>query len=116
MVDPAGRCHGAGMHTTEDSIRVIEAARTVEVVAFSPDGDPLAYVAISKSEALALVASPVAMGHRFRAVLATAGRVFVEAVDVGVLWSLRYTKTNLGADSGAFGVGRFVSGGSSIIT
>ena len=68
------------MQTTEESIRVIETAHTVELMAFSPDADPLAMVPIAKSEALALIAMPVTMGHRFRASAVGAGRVFVEAV------------------------------------
>lgn len=68
------------MQTTEESIRLIETARTVELMAFSPDGDPLALVPIGKPEALALIALPTSMGHRFRASAVGAGRVFVEAV------------------------------------
>ncbi|MEN9677143.1 MAG: hypothetical protein RIS76_3039 [Verrucomicrobiota bacterium] len=44
---------------SETSCRLIETAQTVEPMAFSPDGDPLALVAISKSEALQLIALPV---------------------------------------------------------
>lgn len=71
------------MHTTAESFRLIEAAQSVELMAFSPDGDPLAMVPIAKSEALALIAMPVTMGHRFRASHVGEGRVFVEAVEAG---------------------------------
>ncbi len=47
MNDPACRRHCAGMHTTEESFLLIESARTVELMAFSPDGDPLAMVRIA---------------------------------------------------------------------
>lgn len=71
------------MQTTEESIRLIETARTVELMAFSPDGDPLAMVPIAKSEALALITMPVTMGHCFRAALVESGPVFIEAVPMG---------------------------------
>ena len=50
-------------------------------MAFSPDGDPLAMVPIAKSEALALIAIPVTMGHVFRAASVAEGRMFLEAID-----------------------------------
>lgn len=73
------------MQTTEESVRLIESARSVELMAFSRDGDPLAMVPIAKSEALALIAMPVTMGHVFRAALVGVGegRVFVEGVRWG---------------------------------
>lgn len=80
IVDPACRWHGAGIHTTEESIRLIETAETVELMAFSPDGDPLAMVAIAKPEALTLIGMPVTMAHAFPASHVGAGRVFGEAV------------------------------------
>lgn len=81
MVDHAFRCHGAAMQTTEESVRLIQIAQTVELMAFSPDGDPLALAPIAKAEALALIAMPVTMGHIFRASRVRDGRVFVEAVE-----------------------------------
>ena len=81
MVVAPCRCHGAGMQTTEQSVRLIETAQTVELMAFSPDGDPLAMVPIAKSEAQALIAMPVTMGHGFWASVVNGGRVFVEAID-----------------------------------
>ncbi len=69
------------MQTTEESIRLIETAHTVELMAFSPDGDPLAMVPVSKVEALTLIAMPVTMGHVFRSSQIGAGRVFVEAAE-----------------------------------
>ena len=42
----------SAVQTTEESIRLIETARTVELIAFSPDGDPLAMVPVAKSAAL----------------------------------------------------------------
>ena len=44
-------------------------------MAFSPDRDPLALVPIAKSEALALIAMPVTMGHVFRASAAGEGGI-----------------------------------------
>lgn len=82
MVDHAFRCHGAALQTTEESVRLIQIAQTVELMAFSPDGDPLALVPIAKPEALALIAMPVTMGHIFLASQVRDGRVFVEAVDI----------------------------------
>ncbi len=76
MVDASCRCHGGGTHTTEESFRLIETARTVELMAFSPDGDPLVMVPISKSEAMRLVSLPPMMGHAFRAARDKGGRVF----------------------------------------
>lgn len=81
MVAPLVRVHGVGMRTTEESIRLIETAATVELMAFSRDGDPLAMVPIAKSEALALVAMPVTMGQVLRTTLVEGGRVFVEPVE-----------------------------------
>ena len=69
------------MQTTEESIRLIETARTVELMAFSPYGDPLAMVPIAKCEALTLIGMPLTMGHRFRASHVGEGRVFVEAAE-----------------------------------
>jgi hypothetical protein len=69
------------MNTIEESLRLIEAARTVELMASSPDGDPLAMVPIAKREALTLITLPVTMRHVFRASAAGAGRVFVKAVE-----------------------------------
>ena len=70
------------MHTTAESFRLIEAAQSVELMAFSPDADPLAMVPIAKSEALALIAMPVTMGHVFRESVVNGGRVFVEPAEV----------------------------------
>jgi len=81
MVVPACRRHGGGMHTTEESFRLVETARTLELMAFSPDVDPLALVRIAKPEALALIAMPATMGHVFRASHVGKGRVFVEAFE-----------------------------------
>lgn len=67
--------------TTEESFRLIETAQSVELMAFSPDGDPLATVPSAKSEALALIAMPVTIGHVFRASQAGVRRVFLEAID-----------------------------------
>lgn len=50
-------------------------------MAYSPDGDPLAYVEIAKPEALKLIGMPASMGHVFRAVRGLGGRWFVEAVE-----------------------------------
>lgn len=82
MIDHACRCHGTGVQTTDESFRLIKTAQSVELMAFSPNGDPLAMVPIAKSEALALIAMPVTMGHVFRASVANGGRVFVEAAEV----------------------------------
>lgn len=62
------------------AIRLIETAETVELMAFSPDADPLAMVTIARAEALTLIGMPVTMAHVFRASHVVAGRVFVEAV------------------------------------
>lgn len=49
--------------------------------AYSPDGDPLAYVEIAKGEAVKLIGMPASMGHVFPAERVTVGgRVFVVAV------------------------------------
>ncbi|MEN9678166.1 MAG: hypothetical protein RIS76_4062 [Verrucomicrobiota bacterium] len=69
------------MHSTAEFLRLIETVQTVELTAFSPDGDPLAMVPIGKPEALALIGMPVTMGHVFRASHVGEGRVFVEAVE-----------------------------------
>lgn len=81
MVAAVLRRHRVGMHTTEESVRLIETAQIVELMAFSPDGDPLAMVPIAKAEALTLIAMPVTMGHVFRAASVAEGRVFLEAID-----------------------------------
>jgi hypothetical protein len=74
--------HSVAMNSrTEFSIQIVNAALTVEILAFSPDGDPLAMVPIAKCEALALIAMPVTMGHVFRAPHVGNGRVFVEAIE-----------------------------------
>ncbi len=86
MVDPACRCHAFGMRSIEESIRLIETAQTVELMASSRDGDPLAMVPIAKSDALPLIAMPLiamppSMRHVFRAAHVGNGRVFVEAIE-----------------------------------
>ena len=51
-----------------------------DIVAYSPDGDPLALVEISKEEAARLVSLPEAMGPVFRATVQPGGQVYVEVV------------------------------------
>ncbi|MFO1458206.1 MAG: hypothetical protein U1G08_02285 [Verrucomicrobiota bacterium] len=52
------------------------------LVAYSPDGDPLALVEISREEAARLVSLPEAMGHLFHAAERKGGEVHIEAVPV----------------------------------
>lgn len=59
-------------------IRIINGAMTVDVLVFSPDGDPLATVEISKAEGMRLVSLPMMVVHVFRATRESGGRVFVE--------------------------------------
>ena len=74
--------HGPGMHAmSEMSVRLIQEAATVEILLFSPDGDPLAMVEVSKAEAVRLVNLPPCMGHVFRAAREARGIVFVEPVE-----------------------------------
>lgn len=68
------------MHSrTLESLVAIGTARTVLLVAYSPDGDPLALVEISREEAARLVSLPEAMGHVFRATVQPSGQVYIEA-------------------------------------
>lgn len=67
------------MHSkTLESLVAIGTARTVLFVAYSPDGDPLALVEISKEEAARLVSLPEAMGHVFRATIRPGSHVCIE--------------------------------------
>ena len=71
------------MHSrTLESLVTIGTARTLLLVAYSPDGDPLALVEISREEAARLVSLPEAMGHVFRAAERKGGEVHIEAVPV----------------------------------
>jgi hypothetical protein len=71
------------MHSrTLESLVAIGTARTVLLVAYSPDGDPLALVEISRDEAARLVSLPKAMGHVFEATVQPGGHVHIEAADV----------------------------------
>ena len=68
------------MHSrTLESLVAIGTAKTVLLVAYSPDGDPLALVEISREEAARLVSLPEAMGHVFRATVQPGGQVCIEA-------------------------------------
>ena len=74
------------MHSnTLESLVAIGTARTALLVAYSPDGDPLALVEISKEEAARLVSLPEAMGHVFRATVRPGSNVCIEAtVEYGI--------------------------------
>ena len=68
------------MHSkTLESLVAIGTAKTVLLEAYSPDGDPLALVEISKEEAARLVSLPEAMGHVFRATVRPGSQVCIEA-------------------------------------
>ena len=63
------------------SVRLIRGATTVEVLLFTPTGDPPALVAVSKDEAVRLVNLPPAMGYVFRAAREAGGLVAIQPVE-----------------------------------
>ncbi|MBL9172426.1 MAG: hypothetical protein JNL10_02725 [Verrucomicrobiales bacterium] len=70
------------MHPWSESYsRMIYQAEAVDLSLFSPDGDSLGIVEISKLEALRLVCLPMNLGHVYRAAAEpVAGRVLIETV------------------------------------
>lgn len=66
---------------SESSSRMIYQSEAVDLSLFSPDGDALGIVEISKLEALRLVCLPMNLGHVYRAANEPiAGRVLIETV------------------------------------
>lgn len=66
---------------SESSSRMIYQAEAVDLSLFSPDGDSLGLVEISRLEALRLVCLPMNLGHIYRAAHEPiAGRVLIETV------------------------------------
>lgn len=64
---------------------MIYQAEVVDLLIFSPDGDSLGLVEISKLEALRLVCLPMNLGHIYRAANEpVAGRVLIETVALEV--------------------------------